>query len=66
CGQPLFRRFLETRGPGSPVPDERAADTRLKFLLSIESKGEIDKRPEVKAAFLQLKNDYYLWKRGDP
>ncbi|SMD18200.1 hypothetical protein [Rhizobium sp. RU36D] len=64
CEQPLFRRFLETRGDGS-VPDADAADARLKELLKIKSKGEIDRDPAVKAAFQQLRNDFWLWKRGD-
>lgn len=66
CEQQLFWRFLESRSQGlGRLDSERAADTRLKGLLAISSKGELNRDGKASAAFLALKNDYYRWKRGE-
>lgn len=59
-----FQRFLETRGIGGSVRDKTAADTRLKSLIAIRSKREINTDERARKAFLQLRGDYELWKRG--
>ncbi|MFB2562446.1 hypothetical protein [Rhizobium sp. IMFF44] len=61
-----FQRFLESRGAGGQVRDKTAADTRLKSLLAIRSKREINTDDRARQAFLQLRGDYDLWKRGGP
>ncbi|KKX24327.1 hypothetical protein [Rhizobium sp. LC145] len=65
CEQVMFRRFLETKGPGGMLGDERAADTRLKFLLNIQSKRQLNEPGPAREAFYAMRAEYYLWKKGD-
>jgi hypothetical protein len=65
CDQVMFRRFLEGKGAGGPVADARAADTRLKFLLNIQSKSQLNDPGAAREAFYGLRAEYYLWKKGD-
>lgn len=64
CEKVSFHRFLETKGPGSPVPDKRAADTRMKALLSISSKTQLNDDRTALARFRSLRADYDAWMRG--
>jgi hypothetical protein len=59
-----FQRFLEIKGAGGPVRDKAQADTRLKSILAISSKKEIDNDPRAQAAFLHFRKDFEAWKRG--
>lgn len=59
-----FQRFLEIKGAGGPVRDKTQADTRLKSILAISSKKEIDNDPRAQAAFLHFRKDFEAWKRG--
>jgi hypothetical protein len=59
-----FQRFLEIKGAGGPVRDKMQADTRLKSILAISSKKEIDNDPRAQAAFLHFRKDFEAWKRG--
>lgn len=61
---PTFRRFLEGKGAGGPVRDKQAADTRLKSVLAIRSKSEINNDDRARRAFLSLRADFDAWKRG--
>lgn len=60
----IFQRFLEIKGAGGPVRDKTQADTRLKSILAISSKKEIDSDPRAQAAFLHFRKDFEAWKRG--
>ncbi|TCR01083.1 hypothetical protein [Neorhizobium sp. JUb45] len=64
CEKIPFWRFLEGKAGGSAIASERAADTRMKFLLNIESKGQLNDDLEARARFLKLRADYYAWKKG--
>lgn len=59
-----FWRFLETRGAGGPVRDKTAADTRLKSVLAIGSKADINKDARGQSAWLSLNGDFENWKRN--
>lgn len=59
-----FQRFLEIKGAGGPVRDKAQADTRLKSILAISSKKEIDNDPRAQTAFLHFRKDFEAWKRG--
>jgi hypothetical protein len=59
-----FQRFLEGKGAGGPVRDNGAADTRLKSLLAISSKSQINTVERARAAFLALRGEFDAWKRG--
>lgn len=65
CEKRLFWRFLEYREPLGRIESERAADTRLKGLLAIQSKADLNRDEKARAAFLSLRADYYRWKKGD-
>lgn len=61
----LFWRFLETRGAGGPVRDKTAADTRLKSVLAIQSKKQLNENDAAKRAWLELHADYLTWKKSN-
>ncbi|MFT2213098.1 hypothetical protein ACLJYM_14540 [Rhizobium giardinii] len=62
CQSVSFRRFLETKG--GPVADAQAADTRLKGLLSITSKKQLNDDEAARKRFLSLRGDYDFWMKG--
>jgi hypothetical protein len=59
-----FWRFLETRGAGGPVRDKVAADTRLKSVLAIQSKKQLNSDDAAKRGWLSLHRDFKSWKAG--
>ncbi|KQU79833.1 hypothetical protein ASD00_36100 [Ensifer sp. Root31] len=64
CGKPTFQRFLEGKGAGGAVNSTREADTRLKFLLNINSKTQLDEDASCAARFRDLRGDYDAFMRG--
>lgn len=62
CQSGSFRAFLATKG--GPVLDAQAADTRMKSLLSITSKKQINDDQAAQARFKSLRGDYDLWMKG--
>jgi hypothetical protein len=65
CQNISFHRFLETKGAGGTVANAQAADTRLKGLLAIISKKQLNDDAAALARFKALRGDYDLWMRGD-
>lgn len=61
---PSFWRFLATRGAGGPVRDKVAADTRLKSVLAIQSKKQLNSDDAAKRGWLSLHRDFKSWKAG--
>lgn len=59
-----FQRFLDGKGCGAPVTDAASADTRLKFVLNIESKKQFNTDERAKAAWRRLASEFEAWKRG--
>lgn len=66
CGKPTFQRFLEGRGAGGQVRSTTEADTRLKSLLNIRSKKQLDDDASCAARFRKLRGDYDLYMRARP
>lgn len=64
CQDERFQRFLETRGAGGAVRDKQAADTRLKSLLAISSKTELNEAGDAQRKYFKLLDDYRAWKFG--
>ncbi len=64
CNERPFQRFLELKGAGGAVRDKQAADTRLKFLLNIQSKTRLNDDVAAQARWLSRRGDYELWMRG--
>lgn len=59
-----FQRFLEGKGAGGPVRDKGAADTRLKSLLRLESKRQLNSEDWAREAWKRLMGEFDAWKRG--
>ncbi|WP_236764479.1 hypothetical protein [Agrobacterium tumefaciens] len=57
-----FWRFLEVRTTGGPVRTETAADTRLKSVLAITSKKQLNEDAHAAGRWLCLRRDYEKWK----
>lgn len=64
CQDREFQRFLENKGAGGAVRDKQAADTRLKSLLAISSKTELNEPGDAQAKYFRLLDDFRAWKRG--
>jgi hypothetical protein len=64
CQGELFHRFLEIKSDGEIIADRQAADARMKDLLAIKSKTEINKDERAREAFLSLRAEFNAWKRG--
>ncbi|KQS90315.1 hypothetical protein [Rhizobium sp. Leaf386] len=62
CQERPFQRFLEEKGAGGPVRDKQAADTRLKSLLSISSKTELNDKGPAQERYFRLMADFRAWK----
>lgn len=60
----VFWRFLETRGAGGPVRDKQAADTRLKTVLAISSKKQLNQDERARGAWRSLNRDFLNWRAG--
>lgn len=64
CNDRPFQRFLEEKTAGGPVRDSRAADTRLKSVLAIASKTQLNEDAGAQRRWLALRGDYQNWLRG--
>lgn len=62
CGKPAFKKFLEERhGLERPLTDERVA-TRVRFLLEIPSRKQLDTDPAAAARWHRLRDKYDAWR----
>lgn len=64
CERTAFWRFLETRGIDGVITSRVAAETRMKSLLSISSKSDLNKDEAARRRFFALRSDFYAWQRG--
>lgn len=64
CDQIAFWRFLEGKGAGGRIASAQAADTRMKFLINIKSKSELNSDLAARERFQKLRSDFLDWKRG--
>lgn len=65
CETRAFWRFLEEKGPGGPVGSATAAETRLKGILAIQSKAELNSDSAKRQGFLDLRGEFQAWRRGE-
>lgn len=62
CGDPAFKRFLlDCHGLEPPASDERAAQ-RLRGLLGVTSRREINQSDAARERWLALREDFRKWK----
>ena len=64
CGERTFQRFLEEAGADGAVRDKDAADKRLKTLLGITSKRQLNDDLAAQAGWIDLRGRYQAWMRG--
>lgn len=64
CGERTFQRFLEETGADGAVRDKDAADKRLKALLGITSKRQLNDDLAAQAGWIDLRSRYQAWMRG--
>lgn len=65
CEKASFWRFLEAQGLDGAINSRQAAETRLKGMLAISSKSELNSDEAARKRFLALRANYYRWQRGD-
>ena len=61
----LFQRFLSEIGGGEVVDDKDAADRVLKEQLGIGSKKQLNTEDAARAAWIDFRARFDVWKRGD-
>lgn len=63
CADPAFKKFLEEEhGLERPLTDDRAAN-KVRFLLSIRSRAELNSDPAAAARWQDLRNHFDAWRR---
>lgn len=64
CEKRDFWLFLDEISVGGKLASPQAADTRLKNILGIASKGDLNSDPAKRDQFLDLRRRFYQWLRG--
>ncbi|ASY56443.1 hypothetical protein [Sinorhizobium sp. CCBAU 05631] len=63
CSEPAFKKFLEERhGLARPLTDERVV-TKLRSILNIRSRAELNNDPAAAARWQNLRGDFDAWRR---
>ncbi|ASY68852.1 hypothetical protein [Sinorhizobium fredii] len=63
CGEPAFKKFLEERhGLERPLTDDRVV-TKLRSILAIRSRAELNTDPAASARWQNLRADFDAWRR---
>ena len=63
CADAAFKKYLEVRhGLERPLTDERVK-TRLRSILAIKSRAELNTDPEAADRWKRLRADFDLWRR---
>lgn len=63
CAEPAFKKYLEERhGLDAPLTSDRAA-TRVRSVLAISSRKELNDNPAAAERWKQLRADFDLWRR---
>lgn len=65
CEKQAFWRFLQTQGLDGVITSAVAAETRMKGMLGISSKAELNSDEAARSRFQKLRADFYKWQRGD-
>lgn len=63
CAEPAFKKYLEERrGLAAPLTNDRAA-TRVRSILAISSRKELNEDTAAAERWKQLRADFDLWRR---
>ncbi|MCC2608370.1 hypothetical protein [Neorhizobium petrolearium] len=63
CENRRFWNFLESRGIEGLINSPLSAETRMKGMLGISSKAELNSDQAARGRFLKLRADFYRWQR---
>lgn len=62
CNDPMFRRFL-TEQHGLETSDLERVATRVRTMLAVSSRAELNTDPEAAARWISLRAEFEAWKR---
>ena len=63
CAEPAFKKYLEERhGLERPLTDTKV-ETRVRSLLAISSRAELNTDPAAADRWLRLRDDYDAWRK---
>ncbi|AXV16470.1 hypothetical protein CYG48_12700 [Neorhizobium sp. SOG26] len=62
CNDPMFRRFL-TEQHGLETSDLERVATRVRSMLAVSSRAELNSDPEAAARWISLRAEFEAWKR---
>ena len=63
CGQHAFRTFLQDRH-GLDTADRERIDTRVRSILAIQSRAELNKDESARQRWFSLRAEFTRWKGG--
>lgn len=64
CGKQDFRRYLIQNHDLAEASDDERVKTRVRNILNIKSRAELNTDPAATARWKKLRGDFYAWKEG--
>ncbi len=64
CGKQDFRRYLMQCHDLADAADDERVNTRVRHILNIRSRAELNTDHQAAARWKRLRRDYYAWKDG--
>jgi hypothetical protein len=64
CGKQDFRRYLMQCHDLADAADDERVNTRVRHILNIRSRAELNTDHRAAARWKRLRRDYYAWKDG--
>jgi hypothetical protein len=64
CGKQDFRRYLMQCHDLADAGDDERVNTRVRHILNIRSRAELNTDHQAAARWKRLRRDYYAWKDG--
>lgn len=64
CGRQEFRRYLMQCHDLADAADDERVNTRVRHILNIRSRAELNTDHQAASRWKRLRRDYYAWKEG--
>ena len=64
CGRQEFRRYLMQCHDLADAADDERVNTRVRHILNIRSRAELNADHQAASRWKRLRRDYYAWKDG--
>ncbi|NWJ24737.1 hypothetical protein [Rhizobium sp. RM] len=64
CGKQDFRRYLIQNHALAEASDDERVKTRVRNILNINSRADLNTDPDATARWKKLRGDFYAWKDG--